>query len=62
MGRGRGFGRGYSWSPSAANRVVPTDAVSEMNMLKADAVYLQTSLDAVNKRIDELSQKPVEAS
>jgi hypothetical protein len=33
-----------------------------MDMLKADAAYLQNSLDAINKRIDELSVKPAEAS
>ena len=62
MGRGRGFGRGYRRSPLAAGPVYPTDAASEMEMLKADADYMKKSLDAINKRIDELSEKPAEAS
>ena len=62
MGRGRGFGRGYRWSPPGVDPVYPTDTASEMDMLKADADYLQKSLDAINKRIDELSVKPAEPS
>jgi hypothetical protein len=42
--------------------VYPTDAVSEMDMLKADAEYLQKSLDAINRRIDELTDKSGEKS
>jgi hypothetical protein len=37
-------------------------AASEMDMLKAEAEYMKKSLDAVNKRIDELSEKPAETS
>ena len=37
-------------------------ATGEMDMLKADADYMQKSLDAINKRIDELSVKPAEVS
>jgi hypothetical protein len=33
-----------------------------MDMLKADANYLQKSLDAINKRIEELGNKPTESS
>lgn len=62
MGRGRGFGRGYRWYPPAAGPDYPADATREMDMLKADADYIQKSLDAINQRIDELSKKPVEAS
>jgi len=38
------------------------DATGEMDMLKADADYMQNSLDAIKKRIEELSVKPAEAS
>jgi hypothetical protein len=38
------------------------DAADEMDMLKADADYMQKSLVAIKKRIDELSKKPTEAS
>ena len=61
-GMGRGFGRGYRWYPPAVGPVFPADSASEMDMLKADADYIQKSLDAINKRIDELSRKPAEAS
>jgi hypothetical protein len=37
-------------------------ATGEMDMLKADADYMKKSLDAINKRIDELRVKPAEAS
>jgi hypothetical protein len=59
-GRGRGFGRGYRWYPPALGPVYSAAAVSEMDMLKADADDLQKSLDAINQRIDELSVKPSE--
>jgi prefoldin subunit 5 len=36
-------------------------AADEMNTLKAEANYIQNSLDAINKRIDELSKRPAEA-
>jgi len=62
MDRGRGFGRGYGGYPTAVGPAYPMDAVSEMDMLKADADNMQKSLDAINKRIDELSVKPAEAS
>ena len=61
-GRGRGFGRGYGGYPPAVGPAYPMDAASEMDRLKADADYMQKSLDAINQRIDELSAKPAEAS
>ena len=60
-GMGRGFGRGYRWYPPALGSSYPAEAASEMDMLKADADYLQKSLDAINQRIDELSVKPAKA-
>ena len=62
MGRGRGFGRGYGGYPPAAVPAYSMDAAGEMDMLKAEADYMKKSLDAVNKRIDELSEKPAEGS
>jgi hypothetical protein len=59
-GYGGGFGRGYRWYSPAVSPVYPTDAVNEMDILKADADYMKKSLDAINKRIDELSEKPAE--
>ena len=61
-GRNRGFSRGYEWYPPVAGPAYSMDAADEMDMLKADADYMQKSLDAINKRIDELSKKPIEAS
>ena len=61
-GRGRGYGRGYGSDPAATGPAYSMDATGEMDMLKADADYMQKSLDAINKRIDELSVKPAEVS
>jgi len=60
-GRGRGFGRGYGGYPPAVAPPYQMSAADEMNTLKAEANYMQNSLDAINKRIDELSKKPAEA-
>ena len=61
-GRGRGYGRGYGWYPPAAVPAYSIDIADEMDMLKADADYMKKSLDAINKRIEELKNKPVESS
>jgi hypothetical protein len=60
-GRGRGFGRGYGGYPPAVAPPYQMSAADEMNTLKAEANYMQNSLDAINKRIDELSKRPAEA-
>ena len=57
-GRGRGFGRGCGWYPPANGPAYP----DELNMLKADANYMQKSLDTVNKRIEELEKEPSASS
>ena len=57
-GRGRGYGRGFGWYPPALGPAYSMDAASELDMLKTDAEYMQKSLNAINKRIDELSEKP----
>ena len=63
MGRGRGFGRGNRCYPPALGSSYPAEAASEMDdMLKANADYMQKSLDAINKRIETLENKPVESS
>jgi len=61
-GRGRGFGRGYRGYSPAGNPADPQDAASEMDMLKADADGIQKSLETINKRLDELSEKHAEGS
>jgi len=61
-GRGRGFARGYEWYPPATVPAYSAGTSDEMNMLKADADFMKTSLDAINKRIEELEKKPAESS
>ena len=61
-GRRHGFGRGYGWYSPAARPAYSMDAAGEMDMLKADADYIQKSLNAINKRIEELESKPAESS
>ena len=58
-GLGRGYGRGYGWYPSVMGPAYPSVA-DEMEMLRAEADYLKNSLEAINKRIDELEKKPAE--
>lgn len=61
MGYGRGYGRGYGWYPPAAG--VPAETPAEIDMLKAQADYLKSTLDVVNRRIEELGKKtPAEES
>ena len=61
-GQGRGYGRSYGGYPPVAGPAYSMDAADEMDMLNADADYMQKSLVAIKKRIDELSKKPTEAS
>ncbi len=61
-GCGRGFGRGYGWYPPAVGPAYPAGTSDELDMLKADANYMQKSLDAINKRIEELEKKPSASS
>jgi hypothetical protein len=60
--RGRGFGRRYGWYPPAAGAVYPVETVDEMGILMAQADYMKKSLDAIQRRIDELGEKPREES
>jgi len=57
-GRGRGYGRGYGWYPPAVGPAYSVNAANEMEMLKGEADYMQKSLDAINKRIEELGKEP----
>ncbi len=57
-GWGRGFGRGYEWYPPAVGPDYPAGASDEIDMLKADANYMQKSLDAIYKRIEKLEKEP----
>jgi len=57
-GMGRGYGRGYGWYPPVTDPVYPVDAASEISMLKAQADYMKSSLDEINKRISAMEKKP----
>ena len=60
--RRRGFGRGYEWYPSAVGPAYSAGASDEIDTLKADANYMQKSLDEINKRIVELEKNPSASS
>ena len=53
-GVGRGYGRCYRWDPAASGSFYPLDMSDEIEMLKAEADYMQKSLQAINKRIEDL--------
>ncbi|HDL07289.1 MAG TPA: hypothetical protein ENG35_00940 [Desulfobacteraceae bacterium] len=57
FGRGAGFGRGYGWYPPAYAPRYPLRPEDEINGLKAESDYLKGSLDAINKRIEELEKE-----
>ena len=56
-GWGRGYGRGYFGYPAAVGPAFPVDASDEIDMLRAQADSLNASLNAVNRRIDDLEKK-----
>ena len=62
MGRGRFYCGAYGWYPAPVGPVYPVDAAEEVDMLKAEADYIKKSLEAVNKRIEELEKKPSQKS
>jgi hypothetical protein len=55
---GPGYGRGFGFYPPANGTFYQMNAEDEMNMLKANAEYMKTSLDEINRRIKELEKKP----
>ena len=63
MGWRHDFSRGYGrYSPAAARPAYSMATAGEMDMRRADADCMQKSLDAINKRIEELESKPAESS
>ncbi len=58
MGAGPSYGRGFGFYPPAGDMFYQMAAEDEINMLKANADYIKTSLDEINKRIKELEKKP----
>jgi hypothetical protein len=64
-GMGRGYGRGYGmgygmdygWYPPAMAPAFSYPAADEMEMLRAEADYLKSSLEAINRRRDNLEKK-----
>ena len=63
-GRGwrRGFGRGYRFYSPAAGLDDSVHTAGELTALRNEADYLKDSLDAVNRRIDELEKKSADGS
>jgi hypothetical protein len=61
-GRRRGYSSSCAWYPPGANAVYAAEAANEMEMLKAEANYLEKSLDVINTRIDALEKKSAEES
>ncbi len=54
MGMARGFGRGFGWNSAPFNAEYSGNVDDELNILKAQANAAQNSLNAINKRINEL--------
>jgi hypothetical protein len=57
-----GFGRGYGWYPPVAGPVYAADTAGELEVLRNEADYLKSSMDAVNKRIEELEKNQADES
>ncbi len=62
FGMRRNYGRCFRWYPVAFGPAYPVDAAEEMDMLKAEADYMQKSLETINKRIEDLEKKSSEQS
>lgn len=60
MGWGRGFGRGYGWYPPAYGSPYAMSPTDELEMLKAEAEAAKSSLDAIQKRIEQLEKSSAE--
>jgi hypothetical protein len=63
-GRGwrRGFGRGYGFYSPTAGFDDSVDTAGELAALRNEADYLKGSLDAINRRINELEKKSADES
>ncbi len=55
-GMGMGYGRGPGLYPAEYGPGYPLGASDEMNALKAEANDMKISLEAINKRIEELEK------
>jgi hypothetical protein len=66
LGRGRGwrggFGREYKFYSPAAVLDDSVDTAGELAALRNEADYLKGSLDAINRRINELEKKSADES
>ena len=66
MGRGRGFGRGFGWSgaagpyPANASFAPTVTAEQEVEGLKQQAEFLQSSLSQISERIEQLEKAKAE--
>ncbi|MBW1932293.1 MAG: DUF5320 domain-containing protein [Deltaproteobacteria bacterium] len=63
MGRGRGFGRGFGWAgavgpyPANASFGPLLTPAQELEGLKQQAEFLQSSLSQINDRIEQLEKE-----
>ncbi len=55
-GFGRGMGMGYGYGPGYGPGY-PLEPADETAQLKTEADYMKKSLDAINKRLEELEKK-----
>jgi hypothetical protein len=53
-GQRRNFGRGSAWYGPVLRPEFPAAQTTEMDMLKAEADYLRSSLETIEKRIADL--------
>ena len=56
-GMGMGYGRGFGLYPAEYGPGYPPKSADETAQLKAEADYMKSSLDAINKRIEELEKR-----
>ncbi len=61
MGPGRAYGPADNWYPPLAPTGYAMEPVEELEYLKQQAREMSASLEAINRRIDGLSQKPSES-
>jgi len=61
FGRGRGYGRGFGGYPSVIPSGYPVNPIDELDFLKTHAVEMKNSLDAVHRRIEELTANTAES-
>ena len=57
---GRAHGHVFGLHPAKADGVSPMESVDEIQLLRADAEYMQKMLAAINRRIESLEKESVD--